>query len=84
MLYPFRVLALRPMSCRGVGLMSRVARSLAFTLLPGSRGCCEDFHSELGPPLWIPYSLMTVGMALLAVQLVMQIVQALTPSRAPE
>jgi TRAP-type C4-dicarboxylate transport system permease small subunit len=46
----------------------------------------EDFHSEStwGPPLWIPYSLMTVGMALLAVQLAMQILRALMPSRAPE
>src|SRR5215471_10633392 len=46
----------------------------------------ENFHSEStwGPPLWIPYSLMTIGMTLLAVQLAMQIVRALTPSRAPE
>jgi TRAP-type C4-dicarboxylate transport system permease small subunit len=44
----------------------------------------ENFHSEStwGPPLWIPYSLMTVGMMLLAVQLAMQIVLALTSSRA--
>jgi hypothetical protein len=46
----------------------------------------EDFHSEStwGPPLWNPYSLMTIGMALLAVQLAMQILRALMPSRAPE
>lgn len=46
----------------------------------------EDFHSEStwGPPLWIPYSLMTAGMALLAAQLAMQILGALMPSRAPE
>jgi TRAP-type C4-dicarboxylate transport system permease small subunit len=46
----------------------------------------ENFHSEStwGPPLWIPYSLMTVGMTLLAVQLAMQILRALMPSRAPE
>ena len=46
----------------------------------------ENFHSEStwGPPLWIPYSLMTVGMTLLAVQLAMQIFRALMPSRAPE
>lgn len=43
----------------------------------------ENYHSEStwGPPLWIPYSLMTVGMALLAVQLAAQIVLAVT-SRA--
>jgi TRAP-type C4-dicarboxylate transport system permease small subunit len=46
----------------------------------------ENFHSEStwGPPLWIPYSLMTIGMTLLAVQLAMQIARALMPSRAPE
>jgi TRAP-type C4-dicarboxylate transport system permease small subunit len=46
----------------------------------------EDFHSEStwGPPLWIPYSLMTVGMTLLAAQLAMQILCALMPSRPPE
>lgn len=44
----------------------------------------ENFHSEStwGPPLWIPYSLMTAGMALLAVELAMQIFLALTSSRA--
>jgi TRAP-type C4-dicarboxylate transport system permease small subunit len=46
----------------------------------------ENFHSEStwGPPLWIPYSLMTVGMTLLAVQLLMQILLALTPRRSPQ
>src|SRR5215469_13197622 len=46
----------------------------------------ENFHSEStwGPPLWIPYSLMTVGMTLLAVQLLMQILLALMPRRSPE
>lgn len=36
----------------------------------------ENFHSEStwGPPLWIPYSLMTVGMALLSIQLLLQTV----------
>lgn len=36
----------------------------------------ENFHSSStwGPPLWIPYSLMTVGMALLSVQLLLQVI----------
>jgi len=39
----------------------------------------EDYHSEStwGPPLWIPYSLMAVGMTLLAVQLLLQVVRPL-------
>src|SRR5215472_16217887 len=46
----------------------------------------ENFHSEStwGPPLWIPYSLMTTGTALLAVQILMQILVALRPRRSPE
>ena len=36
----------------------------------------DDYHSSStwGPPLWIPYSLMTAGMILLSVQLLLQIV----------
>jgi len=36
----------------------------------------DDYHSSStwGPPLWIPYSLMTAGMILLSVQLLLQVV----------
>ena len=46
----------------------------------------ENFHSEStwGPPLWIPYSLMTVGMTLLSVQLLMQLVVALARRKSAE
>jgi TRAP-type C4-dicarboxylate transport system permease small subunit len=39
----------------------------------------DNFHSSStwGPPLWIPYSLMTAGMALLSVQLALQIAAGL-------
>ena len=40
----------------------------------------ENFHSgsTWAPPLWIPYSLMTAGMALLSVQLLLQVMGGLT------
>jgi TRAP-type C4-dicarboxylate transport system permease small subunit len=36
----------------------------------------DDYHSSStwGPPLWIPYSLMAVGMVLLSVQLLLQVI----------
>jgi TRAP-type C4-dicarboxylate transport system permease small subunit len=36
----------------------------------------ENYHSEStwGPPLWIPYSLMSVGMTLLTLQLLLQVI----------
>jgi TRAP-type C4-dicarboxylate transport system permease small subunit len=45
----------------------------------------ENYHSEStwGPPLWVPYSLMTAGMTLLSIQLLMQIVTAVTPRKSP-
>jgi TRAP-type C4-dicarboxylate transport system permease small subunit len=46
----------------------------SFTLL--QEAVVENYHSSStwGPPLWIPYSLMTVGMALLSIQLLLQVV----------
>ena len=39
----------------------------------------EGFHSgsTWGPPLWIPYSLMTVGMTLLSAQILLQVAHGL-------
>jgi TRAP-type C4-dicarboxylate transport system permease small subunit len=36
----------------------------------------DNYHSgsTWGPPLWIPYSLMAVGMTLLSIQLVLQVI----------
>jgi TRAP-type C4-dicarboxylate transport system permease small subunit len=43
----------------------------------------ENYHSAStwGPPLWIPYSLMTVGMTLLSLQLLLQVAKPLHPAR---
>jgi TRAP-type C4-dicarboxylate transport system permease small subunit len=44
----------------------------------------EDYHSgsTWGPPLWIPYSLMAVGMTLLGLQLLLQVAKPLRRRRA--
>src|SRR5262249_20505893 len=49
----------------------------SFTLL--HEAIVDDYHSSStwAPPLWIPYSLMTVGMALLTIQLLLQIVEGM-------
>jgi TRAP-type C4-dicarboxylate transport system permease small subunit len=49
----------------------------SFTLL--HEAIVDDYHSSStwGPPLWIPYSLMTGGMVLLSVQLLLQVVAGL-------
>jgi TRAP-type C4-dicarboxylate transport system permease small subunit len=37
----------------------------------------QTSSSAWGPPLWIPYSCMTIGMALLALQLLLQVIMLL-------
>ncbi len=45
----------------------------------------ENYHSEStwGPPLWIPYSLMSVGMTLLSLQLLLQVIDELARRARP-
>ena len=45
----------------------------------------ENYHSEStwGPPLWVPYSLMSVGMTLLTIQLLLQVVAQLAQRARP-
>src|SRR5262245_30962718 len=53
----------------------------AWTLL--EEAWVDNYHSgsTWGPPLWIPYSLMAVGMTLLSVQLLLQVIAQLTPQK---
>ncbi len=45
----------------------------------------ENFHSgsTWGPPLWVPYSLMTFGMMLLTLQILLQVAGAFMGRRMP-
>jgi TRAP-type C4-dicarboxylate transport system permease small subunit len=45
----------------------------------------EDYHSgsTWAPPLWIPYSLMAVGMTLLSVQIPLQVISQLRRTKLP-
>jgi TRAP-type C4-dicarboxylate transport system permease small subunit len=54
----------------------------SFTLL--HEAIVDNYHSSStwAPPLWIPYSLMAVGMALLSIQLLLQVIAAFRP-RSP-
>jgi len=45
----------------------------------------DNFHSgsTWGPPLWVPYSLMTFGMMLLTLQILLQVAGAFVGRRGP-
>jgi TRAP-type C4-dicarboxylate transport system permease small subunit len=55
----------------------------SWTLL--AEAWAENYHSEStwGPPLWVPYSLMSVGMTLLSLQLLLQVVDQLARRAQP-
>jgi TRAP-type C4-dicarboxylate transport system permease small subunit len=80
------IVGLLPKRVNHVRMLLVDAASLAFcayfawksvTLL--HEAIVDDYHSSStwGPPLWIPYSLMTAGMILLSVQLLLQVVAGL-------
>ena len=75
------IVGLLPAATNRVRLIAVDLASLAFcaffawkswTLL--EEAVTENYHSgsTWGPPLWIPYSLMSVGMTLLSLQLLLQ------------
>ena len=41
----------------------------------------QTSQSAWGPPLWIPYGLMSLGMSVLVAQIVLQVLAHLAPSR---
>ena len=45
----------------------------------------DGYHSgsTWGPPLWIPYSLMTIGMTLLSVQILLQVIDEVARRSGP-
>jgi TRAP-type C4-dicarboxylate transport system permease small subunit len=55
----------------------------AWTLL--HEAVVDNFHSgsTWGPPLWVPYSLMTAGMTLLSLQLLLQVASAFLRPKVP-
>lgn len=53
----------------------------SWTLLAESIHEGHTSNSTWGPPLWIPYSLMAVGMTLLAIQLLLEFVMRLADKR---
>ena len=55
----------------------------AWTLL--HEAVVDNFHSgsTWGPPLWVPYSLMTAGMTLLALQILLQVARAFLRPKVP-
>jgi len=45
----------------------------------------DGYHSgsTWGPPLWIPYSLMTIGMTLLSIQILLQVIDEIRRGSYP-
>ncbi len=80
------VVAILPPAVNGVRLLLVDVASLVFcgffawkAGLLLEEAWVENYHSgsTWGPPLWIPYSLMTAGMGLLTLQLLLQILARL-------
>ncbi len=55
----------------------------SFQLLGEALEDGQTTPSAWGPPLWIPYGCMTVGMALLALQLLLQVLSGPRPASGP-